>query len=61
MRAFEREFFRLAGVVMACHLAAMGARVAGGAAHQGSLAFHCLGIADYCAEMRLLCREILEG
>jgi hypothetical protein len=59
MKAFEREFIKLGAIALACHLAAMGGKVVPGKPHQGGLAWHCLGIADYCAEMRLLCRETL--
>jgi hypothetical protein len=56
---FEREFLKLAAVALACHLKAMGGDVEGGS--PGDLAFTCLGIKDYCGEMKLLCKEVLEG
>jgi hypothetical protein len=54
---FEREFLRLAAVALGCHLRAMGGDVGGGP--PGDLAFSCLGIVDYCGEMKLLCKEVL--
>jgi hypothetical protein len=56
---FEREFLKLAGVMLACHLRAMGGEIVGQpiGVSRGDLAFSCLGIVDYCGEMRLLCAE----
>jgi hypothetical protein len=54
---FEREFLCLAAVALSAQLAAMGGTVIGGP--KGDLAFHCLGIKDYCIEMKLLCKEVL--
>jgi hypothetical protein len=54
---FECEFLKLAAVALACHLKAMGGDVKGGP--PGDLAFACLGIVDYCGEMKLLCKEFL--
>jgi hypothetical protein len=54
---FEREFMRLAAVALGCHLRAMGGDFQAGAV-KGDLAFSCLGIVDYCGEMKLLCKEV---
>jgi hypothetical protein len=55
---FERDFLRLAAVALGCHLRAMGGDfICGVPKHD--LAFSCLGIKDYCGEMKLLCREFL--
>lgn len=56
--AFEHEFFQLAAVALGCHLRAMGGDFSCGVS-KGDLAFSCLGIKDYCGEMRLLCGEVL--
>lgn len=59
--AFEREFLKLAGTVFACRLAVMGGtplmpqHVPVTDMH--SLGWALLGMVDYQAEMRLLCRE----
>lgn len=55
---FEREFLKLASVVLGCHLAAMGGSVKHKSG-RGDLGFHLLGIVDYCGEMRVLCDETL--
>jgi hypothetical protein len=55
---FEREFLRLAAVALGCHLRAMGGDFACGVPKH-DLAFSCLGIKDYCGEMKLLCKEVL--
>jgi hypothetical protein len=56
---FEREFLKLAATVLSCHLVILGGRINGSKAHRWQLWFHCLGVADYCNEMRLLCAEVL--
>jgi hypothetical protein len=55
--AFEREFLKLAAVALGCHLRAMGGDFKAGVS-KGDLAFSCLGIVDYCGEMKLLCKEV---
>lgn len=54
-KEFERSFLKLAAVAFQAQFAAMGVEIIGGP--RGNLAFHCLGIVDYCGEMRLLCAE----
>lgn len=60
---FEREFFKLAGFMLACHVRAMGGTVPGIVHGSGpvDLDFQCLGIVDYANEMRILCRERLKN
>jgi hypothetical protein len=55
----QREFFRLAGVYLACRLCVMGGEVVG---HQkGPLDFELLGMKDHAIEMRLLIEEVRKG
>lgn len=56
---FEREFIKLASIVLACRLRAMGGIANRGLPPAGDLAFALLGIVDYSNEMRLLVNESL--
>lgn len=55
----SREFFKLAGVYLACRLKVMGGQVANDRTADG-LKFQLLGMHDYDREMGLLLREVKE-
>lgn len=57
---WEREFFQLAGVYLACRLRMMGGdvEIGSGLVDKGPLAFSLLGMHDYEQEMRLLIAEV---
>jgi len=57
MKSFEHEFLiRLAPVWLACRWKVMGNRLHGWK-YESDLGFDLLGMHDYAAEMKLLCRE----
>jgi hypothetical protein len=55
---FEREFFSLAGIWLACRLKLMGGKLHGDQ-HHGTEEWHILGMLDYQKEMELLIQEVL--
>lgn len=67
--AFEREFLKLAGTMLACTLECMGGEIPGRKIYRNAgespdvlrrnLELHSLGLVDHCTEMRLLCQETL--
>ena len=54
---WEREYFRLAGTMMACRLRCMGGDVEGEITPKGDLVWSLLGYLDYAAEMALVLQE----
>jgi hypothetical protein len=56
---FEREFFSLAGIYLACRWKAMGGSIRRESlAHRGDLGFQLLGMRDHAREMELLIEEV---
>lgn len=65
--AFEREFLKLAGTMLACTLEMQGGEIPGRKLYRSpgqsreirrrNLEFSALGLVDHCSEMRLLCQE----
>lgn len=56
---FEREFFHLAGWMLACRLEVMGGIIEGLNWPKSDLAFSLLGYLDHTGEMEMLCKEAL--
>lgn len=53
---FEREFFRLAGWMLACNLRVMGGGVVGQPIEHDDFEGALQGMQDSCCEMRLICQ-----